>query len=94
MKVPSIFKLPQHKRFHFTPRYYDPIKEDIANRTAFIKKQLEAEGAEEKDLQRIESFRYKISGVYGNRQRVEKKPIVIQLFIVILLSLIMYWILK
>jgi hypothetical protein len=94
MKLPSIFRLPQHKRFSFTPRYYDPIKEDIANRTALIKRQLEAEGADEKDIQRIESFRYRLSGVYGHRQKMEKKSFIIQLFIAVLLFLLMYWVFK
>jgi hypothetical protein len=94
MKLPSIFRLPQHKRFNFTPRHYDPIKEDIANRTALIKKQLEAEGADEKDIQRIEAFRYRLSGVYGHREKMEKKSIFIQLCIAILLFLILYWVLK
>jgi len=40
MKFPSLFRIPTHKRFNFEPRYYDPIKEDIARRTARIKQEL------------------------------------------------------
>lgn len=32
MKIPSIFRIPQHQRFHMEPRYYDPVKEEIQER--------------------------------------------------------------
>ncbi|MDN5204085.1 hypothetical protein QQ008_22020 [Fulvivirgaceae bacterium BMA10] len=41
MKFPRFIRLPQYKRFHITPRYYDPIKEDIEIRTEKIKRELE-----------------------------------------------------
>jgi hypothetical protein len=41
MKLPSIFKTPNYQRFDIKPRYYDPIKEEIEERTARIKKELE-----------------------------------------------------
>jgi len=41
MKFPSIFRTPWHQRFHFEPRYYDPIKEDIKQRRSRIVKELE-----------------------------------------------------
>lgn len=47
MKFPSLLKTPANKRFSIEPRYYDPIKEDIENRTDRIKKMLEAREAEE-----------------------------------------------
>lgn len=40
MKFPSFTRLPKYKRFHYEPRYYDPIKEDIEHRTARIRKEL------------------------------------------------------
>ena len=43
MKFPRIFKVPGHRRFHIEPRYYDPIKEDIEQRTAHIKAEMERE---------------------------------------------------
>ena len=36
MKFPSLSRIPKNKRFNFEPRYYDPIKEDIQNRTERI----------------------------------------------------------
>ncbi len=44
MKLPSIFKTASHQRFSIKPRYYDPIKEEIEERTSRIKKELEQEG--------------------------------------------------
>lgn len=44
MKLPSLFKTANHARFEIKPRFYDPIKEEIEQRTARIKKELQAEG--------------------------------------------------
>ena len=41
MRFPSILKIPEHKRFKLQNRYYDPVKEDIENRTAKIKAEME-----------------------------------------------------
>lgn len=41
MRFPSFIKVPNYKRFDITPRYYDPIKEEIKERTERIKKELE-----------------------------------------------------
>ena len=40
MKFPSLSRMPRYKRFNIEPRYYDPIKEDIQNRTERIKGEL------------------------------------------------------
>ncbi|MBC6366422.1 hypothetical protein [Algoriphagus sp. AK58] len=44
MKFPSIFKTSSPQRFAIKPRYYDPVKEEIEERTSRIKKELEEEG--------------------------------------------------
>jgi hypothetical protein len=44
MKLPSIIRVASPQRFEIKPRYYDPIKEEIEQRTARIKKELQAEG--------------------------------------------------
>ena len=41
MKFPSFIRLPRSKRFSFEPRYYDPIKEEIEERTRQIKQEME-----------------------------------------------------
>ena len=40
MKLPSLMKKAKYQRFEVIPRYYDPIKEDIENRTSRIKAEL------------------------------------------------------
>src|SRR5690606_41747519 len=44
MKLPSIVKLGKYHRFNITPRHYDPINEEIEERTNAIRRQLEEEG--------------------------------------------------
>ncbi len=44
MKLPTIFRTASHQRFAIKPRYYDPIKEEIEERTARIKMELEQGG--------------------------------------------------
>jgi hypothetical protein len=34
------FKTARHQKFHLEPRYYDPVKEDIENRTSRIKAEM------------------------------------------------------
>lgn len=40
MKLPSLMKKAKYQRYEVTPRYYDPIKEDIENRTSRIKSEM------------------------------------------------------
>lgn len=42
MKFPSLIRLPRNRRFEIEPRYYDPIKEEIEERTARIRQELES----------------------------------------------------
>jgi hypothetical protein len=40
MGIPRFFKLPGHKQFHYTPRYYDPEKEELEERIRQIKQEM------------------------------------------------------
>ncbi|BDD03117.1 hypothetical protein [Aureibacter tunicatorum] len=67
MKLPSLFKTPKHSRFHFEPRYYDPIKEEIQERTERIKREMKLTSDEKyKAGQRI-------SGSFSRIERNEKQ---------------------
>lgn len=44
MKFPSIFRTASPMRFDIKPRYYDPIKEELEERTSRIKRELEEGG--------------------------------------------------
>ncbi|MEQ8626580.1 hypothetical protein [Ekhidna sp.] len=41
MRFPSLFRLPKHQQFRIQPRYYDPVKEEIKERTERIKEEME-----------------------------------------------------
>ncbi|MFC2086714.1 hypothetical protein ACFLSA_00920 [Bacteroidota bacterium] len=40
MSIPRFFKVPQHKQFNFTPRYYDPEKEEREERIKRIREEM------------------------------------------------------
>ncbi len=44
MKFPSIFRTAAPMRFDIKPRYYDPVREEIEERTSRIRKEMEEEG--------------------------------------------------
>jgi hypothetical protein len=46
-KLPSIIKLPQHKRFSYEPRYFDPEMEEIRQRIAEAKARVKADRQDE-----------------------------------------------
>lgn len=41
MRFPSLFRVPKYQQFEIKPRYYDPIKEEIQERTERIKQEME-----------------------------------------------------
>lgn len=43
MKFPSIVKTARYRRFEMEPRYYDPIKEEIEERTERIKREIKGD---------------------------------------------------
>ncbi|HCX23447.1 MAG: hypothetical protein CMB80_08730 [Flammeovirgaceae bacterium] len=43
MKFPSIVKTARYRRFEMEPRYYDPIKEEIEERTERLKREMTGE---------------------------------------------------
>lgn len=64
MKFPSIFRTASPSRFDIKPRYYDPVKEELEQRTSRIKKELEAEG-KLGDLDEAERLRHYETGIRG-----------------------------
>ncbi len=75
MKFPSLIRLPRNKRFNFEPRHYDPIKEDIENRIAQIKSEMDDEEAQ--------PFQSSISGAFRRSTRSvdNSRPALLQLII-------------
>ena len=64
MKFPSVMKINKHKRFNYTPRYYDPIKERIDEK---IEEARRAHSKDENDRQAGYSVR--ISDAFRQRER-------------------------
>jgi Flp pilus assembly protein TadB len=85
MRFPSFIRLPRHQRFHYEPRYYDPIKEDLDQRTKLIKKQL----TEESNASRGE----RISAQWKRKERQSQKSSVLQLIIlaVLVITVVAYF---
>ncbi len=79
MKLPSIAKLGKYHRFHITPRHYDPIKEEIEERTSAIRRQLEEEGVlqpgQDFDPGYRSGHRSAIRGAFRARSRAKKSSL-------------------
>jgi hypothetical protein len=75
MKFPSLTHLPAHRRFTVEPRYYDPVKEDIEERTSRIKQEISQVRAGE-----IRSTSG-ISGSFARRASYTKNANILQMVI-------------
>lgn len=65
IRVPSIIRLPKYKNFEYTPRHYDPVKEEIDERTRRIKQDLtDSAGENEYESTISGSFRKKTGTSY------------------------------
>ena len=86
MKFPSLIRLPKYNKFNFEPRYYDPIKEDIENRTQRIKDELEAE--KRLDPNDRARFRREMHEVFKRRAAEDRSSSILQVtFILLFLSI-------
>ncbi|EON77776.1 hypothetical protein ADIS_1695 [Lunatimonas lonarensis] len=79
MKFPSIFRVNQPHRFQITPRHYDPVKEEIQQRTERIKRELQQEGLIHPDEEDAETgIRYHggspIRGAFTQGSPIKRKP--------------------
>ncbi len=60
MKFPSIIRLPKHRTFNFSARYFDPIKDELDERTQRIKRELAMEQNKSVSPEEQASFRASI----------------------------------
>lgn len=77
MKIPSLSRMPNYKRFSFEPRYYDPIKEDIQNRTERIKGELK--------ITSLTNHREQLKSAFSQRAKREKSSDFMQLLLIVIL---------
>ena len=69
MKFLSLFnKAPQHQRFNYAPRYYDPIKEELEEREKRIKQDLARDRGEQLEV----SYRTRIAGSFQAARKRNK----------------------
>ena len=77
MRFPSFIRLPRHQKFHYEPRYYDPIKEDLDRRISLAKKQNPDDSNDPR--------RERISSQWKRTEKNEKKASLRQLLILVFL---------
>lgn len=74
MKFPSIFRTASPMRYDIKPRYYDPVKEEIEQRTSRIKKELENEGVLEPiDEDKSEEYGSGIKGSFAKYKGIKQR---------------------
>ena len=74
MKFPSIFRTASPMRFDIKPRYYDPIKEELEERTSRIKKELEEEGLlDEDEITTSKGYGSGIRGSFSQHRGIKPK---------------------
>jgi hypothetical protein len=72
MKIISLFtKAPQHQRFNYKPRYYDPTKEEMQERVQRIQQEIDRERGLKTETQ--EGYRSRIAGSF-QAARKRSKP--------------------
>ncbi len=86
MKFPGLTRLPENKRFKFSPRYYDAVKEEIEDKISLAERQYQNRGADE-------YVKNRISGSFQRNSKQDRKSFVLQVFIAGLLCLLFYFIL-
>ena len=92
MKIPSIMKINKHKRFNYTPRYYDPVKERIEEK---ITEARIAQGKEVEDTRGRTGYSVRISDAFSRRERHTRNVGSIRLvfllsIVLVLASYVMY----
>jgi len=92
MAIPRFFKLPKHKKFNYQPLYYDPEKEERAERKREIEIELgvkREEGGNYKPTIRRGSMR----NYYRKNNKVRRQSNVRLVIIFVVLVLLAYLIL-
>lgn len=78
MKIPSFVRVAKPHRFHITPRHYDPIKEEIEQRTSAIRKELEQKGILDADASQTDfsaGYQSSIRGAFRSRSKARSSSV-------------------
>ncbi|MDO8965515.1 MAG: hypothetical protein Q8S14_06060 [Algoriphagus sp.] len=74
MKFPSLFRTASPMRYDIKPRYYDPVKEEIEQRTSRIRRELAEQGllnSENEDS--LENFSSGIRGSFSQYRGIKPR---------------------
>jgi len=75
MKFLSLFtKVPEHQRFNYVPRYYDPKKEEMQERVVRIKREIEIEKGIEREHETGDHRRRMAGAFQASRRRTQNSP--------------------
>jgi hypothetical protein len=99
MKIISLFtKAPQHQKFNYRPRYYDPSKDEMAEREERIRKEIARERGEL--LEDNGGYKTRIAGSFQaarkrSKPTAEKSAVIMRfgvlLFMALLLIAFLQW---
>jgi len=94
--ISHLFKLPRHRTFDYTPRHYDPVKEEF-KRKLKQKQGLDLDHDKLDDVEVPIKERMSIKGNYISRKYADKKEDRIRFYIrlvtVVLLLMVVYMVL-
>lgn len=75
MKFTQLFtKIPNYKRFGYTPRHYDPLEEERKEREERIRRELDQETVKELEAENMHRYRARIVGSF----KTAKKTAIVQ----------------
>jgi len=94
MKFLSLFtKAPQYQRFNYTPRYYDPKKEEREDREERIRREIQKERGEVSNDATVGDYRSRIAGSFHaarRRSKTTQEPSVVLLRLGVLLFISLF----
>lgn len=73
MKFPSVFNSSAPMRFDIKPRYYDPVKAEIEQRTSRIKRELQVEGLIKDGGEELQSYGGGLKGSFGQYRGIKDR---------------------
>lgn len=75
MKLPQLFtKTPNHKRFAYNPRHYDPLEDERREREERIRQELNLEQTKKQEDENLSNHHSRIAGSF----RAAKKTVTVQ----------------
>ena len=88
MGIPRFFKVPEHRRFHYEPIYYDERKERLEERI----REIEAEYGIKQDGKPVRKIsKGSFSGYYGKKKKAQRYSNTRLVIIIIFLLFVSYY---